>query len=109
MDVVFEVLTPSVARYYQHGNYGDDYENYVYRSDREVSEVKIDGTTYYVAVKETEDPDYGILIDNLMPDASPESEYVPYATFYENPESLMYEDSVIEKHWIYKVEFGEEK
>ena len=31
IDVVFEVLTPSVARYYQHGNYGDDYENYVYR------------------------------------------------------------------------------
>ena len=44
-----------------------------------------------------------------MPDASPESEYVPYATFYENPESLMYEDSVVEKHWIYKVEFGKEE
>ena len=109
MDVVFEVLTPSVARYYQHGNYGDDYENYVYRSDREVSKVEIDGTTYYVAVKETEDPNYGILINNLMPDASPESEYVPYATFYENPESLMYENSVVEKHWIYKVEFSKEE
>lgn len=106
-DVIYQLVL-DVVRFYQYGNYGDDYENYVYRSDAETSEIEIDGTTYYVAMKEVgEDTGWGILIDSLTPDTTAEN-YVPYAIFYEDPTSLQYEEEVSEKHWIYKVEYGED-